>query len=312
MTVALNLITHKNVVLIKQIYQRAVIQSGSEHSDVDRILSLISFDLANETLLKNAITAVDSRARIVSDLNELIRIGDDVFARATPAIPLVPDAQKIRRVRKIRNAAMHDATYPTPADVSDCRTYTKDFLQQLVTNVWGVFFDGVSLTDLINNPRVRAFFSQAEQSWTRGDRGETIVNAMAGFQLAMSKAQKAIVGDTPRKFNAVMMADYDEQRPSKQMLESFKKIQNLVFQNLIGLDHFGYIKYKRVTRLISVSIMGDNRLSLNYGRDPNDMDPVDIDFVLHFATESVIKIESLIGDLDDPFGEERWWAEGRD
>lgn len=312
MPIALDLITHKNLILIKQIYQRAVVQSAAEHSDVDRILSLISFDLANETLLKNAITAVDSRARIVSDLSELIRIGDDVFARATPAIPLVPDAQKIRRVRKIRNAAMHDATYPTPADVSDCRTYTKDFLQQLVTNVWGVSFESVSLTDLINNPRVRAFLSQAEQSWTMGDRREAIVNAMAGFQLAMSKAQKAIVGDTPGKFDAIMMLDYDEQRPSKQILESFKRIQNLVFQNLIGLEHVGYIKYKRVTRLIGVSIMGDNRLSVTYGRDPNDMDHVDIDFVLHFATESVIKIESLIGDLDDPFGAQKWWTEAPD
>jgi hypothetical protein len=119
----------------------------------------------------------------------------------------VPEAQKIRRVRKIRNAAMHDVTYPTFADVSDCRTYTKNFLQQLVTNVWGVSFDSVSLTDLVKNPRVKAFLSQAEQSWAMSDRGEAIVNAMAAFRFALSKAQKTIVGDIPRKFNVSIMSD---------------------------------------------------------------------------------------------------------
>src|SRR5215213_6072387 len=129
MSVPLDLITQRNLILVKQIYQRAVVQSASHHSDVDRILSLISFDLANETLLKNAITAVDSRAKIISELNELIKTADDAFRNAAPPVPPVPDAQKIRRVRKIRNAAMHDATYPTAADINDCRTYTRDFLQ---------------------------------------------------------------------------------------------------------------------------------------------------------------------------------------
>lgn len=156
MTVSLDLITHKNLILIKQIYQRAVVQSASEHSDVDRVLALISFDLANETLLKRAITAVDSRAKVVSELSELIRTADDVFGKATPSIPPVPDAQKVRRVRRIRNAAMHDATYPAPAEISDCRTYTRDFLQQMVSNVWGVDFDALSLTEVIKNPMVKA------------------------------------------------------------------------------------------------------------------------------------------------------------
>lgn len=87
MTVSLDLITQRNLILVKQIYQRAVIQSASRHSDVDKILSLISFDLANETLLKNAIRAVDNKVDIVSKLRVLIKTADDVFAKASPPIP---------------------------------------------------------------------------------------------------------------------------------------------------------------------------------------------------------------------------------
>lgn len=135
---------------------------------MDRILSLISFDLANETLIKNAIVAVNSRIKIVSDLNELLKVADDVFKKAMPLIPPVPDAQKVRRVRKIRNAAMHDATYPTPADISDCRTYTKDFIQQLVLNVWNQDFTSIRLSDLIRHPSVKSYLSQAELKLEEG------------------------------------------------------------------------------------------------------------------------------------------------
>lgn len=312
MSVPLDLITHKTLILIKQIYQRAVVQSASQHSDVDRVLSLISFDLANETLLKSSITAVDSRARIVSELNELIRTADDVFARATPTIPPVPDAQKVRRVRKIRNAAMHDATYPTPADINDCRTYTRDFLQQMVSNVWGAAFDALSLTDVVKNQMVKDFLIKAEQELSGRNYSQALVNAMAGFNWTVGKVRKAIVGETPRGADAFMMLDYEEPKPSRQVFESFKDMQSIVFQSLIGLDHVSYIKYKRITRLIGVNIMGDGRLSVNFGKDPDNIDPVDVDFVVHFAINSVIQIESLVDDIDDPFGHNKWWQEGRD
>jgi hypothetical protein len=297
---------------VKQIYQRALVQSASQHSDVDRILSLISFDLANETLLKNAITAVDSRIKFESKLNDLITKADDVFSKAAPIIPPVPDAQKIMRVRNIRNGAMHEAKYPTPSDISDCRTYTRDFLQQVVTNVWGVSFDSLSLIDVIQNQRVKEFLTKAEQELASGDHMQALVNAMAGFNWAIDKVSKEIVGEIPSGVDAFMMLAYEEMKPSRNIFESFKDIQNIVFQSLIGLDHVSYIKYKRVTRLIGVGIMGDGSLSVNFGKDPSSISSDDVDFVVNFAINSVIQIESLVGDIDDPFGHNKWWREGGD
>jgi hypothetical protein len=312
MTATLDLITNRNLVLVRQIYQRAVVQSASQHSDVDRILSLISFDLANETLLKNAITAVDARAKYRSDLNELITKADEVFANASPIIPPVPDTQKIKRVRNIRNGAMHEAKYPTAADINDCRTYTKDFLQQMVMNVWDISFESLSLTDVIKNQTVKGFLVKAETELANVNHRQALVNAIAGFSLTVGKVRKAIVGETPKGVDAFMMLDYNQPQPSKNVLESFKSIQNIVLQSIIGLDHISYIKYKRVTRLIGVFIMGDGHLSVNFGKDPDKISPTDIDFVVNFAINSVIQIESLVGDIDDPFGHNKWWEEGND
>lgn len=44
MPITLDVITRKKLILVRQIYQRALLQAEAQHSYVDRILSLIGFD----------------------------------------------------------------------------------------------------------------------------------------------------------------------------------------------------------------------------------------------------------------------------
>jgi hypothetical protein len=285
MTVPLDLITQRNLILVKQIYQRAVIQSASHHSDVDRILSLISFDLANETLLKNAITAVDSKVKFKSDINELITTANTVFSNITPPIPPVPDAQKIRRVRNIRNGAMHEAKYPTASDISDCRTYTRDFLQQLVLNVWDKDFSSISMTELVKHPKVKAFLLEADKQFAAGKYWEAAVQAVAGFGLALGEVKSAIrgyrsIGNESNMFIPVPVND-------------------IPILTVIGLEYPSYARYKRLTRDINVFILGDGSITCNKtGTDPTAEETA---FIITYAVNSVIQIESIAGDLAKPF-----------
>lgn len=305
MSVPLDLITQRNLILVKQIYQRAVVQSASHHSDVDRILSLISFDLANETLLKNAITAVDSRAKIISELNELIKTADEVFRNAVPPIPPVPDAQKIRRVRKIRNAAMHDATYPTAADINDCRTYTRDFLQQLVANVWGQDFIAIKLTDAVRHAEVKKFLVDAERHLEVGKPTDAVIQAKAAMQIALGRAGAAIVGALPRNVDSLAVYKEREAKPSREMLEAFKSMRDTLALSMIGLDYAGHRRYERITQFVFIGYYGDGKIDAAIsGAAP---DAGDAEFVVNFVINAVLQIESLVGDINNPFGENRRW-----
>jgi hypothetical protein len=272
---------------------------------VDRILSLISFDLANETLLKNAITAVDSRAKIISELNELIKTGDEVFRNATPPVPPVPDAQKIRRVRKIRNAAMHDATYPTAADINDCRTYTRDFLQQLVINVWGQDFTAIKLTDAIQHAEVKGFLVKAEEHLETGKPIDAVIQAKAGMEIAFGRASAAITGSLPSDVDALMVSKRREEELSREMLDAFKDMRHSLVLSVIGLDYASYRRYERITEHIFVGYYGDGKISAAVsGEEPT---AEDAEFVVNFIINAVLQIESLVGDITKPFGEDRWW-----
>lgn len=305
MSIPLDLITQRNLILVKQIYQRAVVQSSSHHSDVDRILSLISFDLANETLLKNAITAVDSRAKIISELNELIKTADDVFRNAVPPILPVPDAQKIRRVRKIRNAAMHDAIYPTAADINDCRTYTRDFLQQLVTNVWGKDFITIKLTDAIQHAEVKEFLVKAEKHLETGKPTDAVIQAKAALQITFDRTGAAITGTLPRDVDALVVSKHRETEQSREMLEAFKGMRDSLVLSVIGLDYASHRRYERITESILIGYYGGGKIDAAIsGAEPNGDDA---EFVVNFTINTVLQIESLVGDIDKPFGENRWW-----
>lgn len=305
MAIALDLITHKTLILVKQIYKRAEVQSSLVHSDADRILSLISFDLANETLLKNAVAAVDSKVKeIPSDLHKLIQVADSVFDKASPSIPPVPDTIKIKRVRRIRNGAMHEAKYPTPNDISDCRTYTRDFLQQVILNVWNIDFASLRLTDLIKHTELKTFLTKAETALETDDFTEAVTQAKAAVNIAIGRVETVVVGTIPYSINAIVVADGKEQGSSPEVYQTFETIREIIAHSVIGIDFQSYMQFKRLTRSINVSYFGDGKIRAVISGHPPNAD--DATYVVNYAINVVIQIENLVGDIDKPFGLDRW------
>jgi hypothetical protein len=282
-------ITKKTLVLIKQIYQRAVVQSALQHSDVDKILSLISFDLAIETVLKLAIMAVSPRTQLPPNLGDLIAIADRVFENASPCLPSVPDAQKIKRVRKYRNDAMHDAKHPTADALGDCRTYTRDFLQRFVSNVWSEDFSSISLTQLVRNPRIKDFLSRAEIDLENGSYQAAAIQAKAGFDAALGKIQSAIVG-----------SDMFSSNVGNEIVEAISAINNILILPVIGLDYPSYIQYRHLTGHIGILYFTDGELDIS--TTGPERSPDETTFIVNYAINSVIQIESFVGDIDKPFG----------
>lgn len=300
MTLALDLITNRNLLLVKQIYQRAATQAAARHSEVDMILSLISFDLANETLLKNALLAADGRANVPSDLAKLIEAADEAFARASPALPAVPDAAKVRRVRRVRNSAMHEAKYPTVADLHDCRTYTRDFLQQLVLNVWGKDFGSMRLTDLIRDAEVRTYLVKAEEKLRAGDHTGAAIQAKAGFGRALAAVKSSIVGRMPGYADRLVVADGHDMKPSREAFDALERTRDAVTLSVTGLDQAGYHRYSRLTRHLHVAYFGQGKIEAAISGPQLSAD--EAEYVVNYAVGAVVQIEALAGDIERPFG----------
>lgn len=191
-------LTRKKLALLKQLYQRGIVQSSSDYSTVNRILSVIGFDLAIENVLRTVISTLNTSIRVDEDrtFHKLVQQANDELQKSN--LDPIPDEGRIKYVHKVRNDAQHNSRYPSEIEVSDSRTYARDFLQKIVWQVWGCSFDSISLVDFVNNQKAREFLAQSEVALAQDDYEECVSNANAGLSWIISKVPRLLIGDSLR------------------------------------------------------------------------------------------------------------------
>src|SRR5688572_29635711 len=100
MSISLDVITRKKLILVRQLYQRAVLQAEAQHSYVDRIMAVIGLDLSNETVLKAVVSAIAPAQSPKNEFQAIVKQANDELLRA--GLPAVPDQPKIQHLRSIR------------------------------------------------------------------------------------------------------------------------------------------------------------------------------------------------------------------
>lgn len=233
MSILIDDLAHKKIVLVKQILQRAIINSKS-NNPVDKILSAIQFDLSVETMLKTISLSIDPSKQPVESFSPLLDKINGLLS--SKKIPELPDRANILLVHKIRNNAQHDAITPSENDLIDCSTFTRNFLQKVTYNTWDKEFNTISLVGLIQHDEIKKYLLESERSLESGDFKNAVEKSSAGFETAIKKVQKAIVGRPPR-FNSKLAASgaSGEIKPSREYsdsIESMRKVLAFLALNL--------------------------------------------------------------------------------
>jgi hypothetical protein len=192
MPLSLDHITQKKLVFVTQLYQRALLQAQSQHSYVDRVIAVIEFDLTIETVLKIVVLAFDASKTPAGDFQGIVSQADGLLIKA--GFAGIPDKAKIQQVRTIRNDAQHKARYPNESDVSDIRTYTRDFLTQLLVDVWGIRLEELSLVSAIANAPVKGHLMDAQADLSKAQYTDSVIKTILGFERATGKVRAAIAG----------------------------------------------------------------------------------------------------------------------
>ena len=298
MLIALDVITRKKLILVKQIYQRALIQSQAKHSAVDRIFAIVGFDLANETVLKAVVSALNPSKNLAKDFQGVL---DQAENELTTQKLTIPNKVKIQYVRTLRNDAQHKAKYPNETDVNDCRTYTQDFLTRTFSDVWGESFESISLIDVIQDVEIKNHLTEAEKDFANNDYTQTIIKSMVAFQMMISGLADLItenINDFIRGF--VVSHSFDRTETDEKLFNAFTRTRDLVVLQTIGINTQEYLRYKRFTRFIHIAIMMDN--NYHYGFT-NDIAPTkeEAEFVFNFVTNVIVLIESLYEDITEGY-----------
>lgn len=288
MTISIDAITRKKLIIVKQLYQNAIIQSASNHNIVSRLLSVIGFDLAIETILRAIVGYLDSSRSPADGFQGLIQQCEVLVTNA--GYNEIPDKANIQYIHSIRNDAQHKAKYPNESDVSDCRTYARDFLQKVVAELWGIDFEQISLTDVIQHEKVKQHLVDAETALSQGNYQQAIQSASAGLLWTLNQVKRAIVGST----GIELMDLLGKRMPDSYALE---RMQDTLLYVTLGMNYAEFMRYKKVVG--GVNFSGNGTPYFHGKTEPPNQS--NAEFVVSYSINTVVQIESIVGSIDEPF-----------
>ncbi|HZS09558.1 MAG TPA: hypothetical protein VFD58_32320 [Blastocatellia bacterium] len=303
MPIPTNPVSMKKLLLVKRLYQSALTQSRSRQNDVGRLLAIVEFDLAIETMLKT-IMAIDPKEKGSKDFLGVLQSAESVLSKQG-IVSAMPDRAQIVYVHDLRNDAQHKAKYPSDTEVNDCRTYTRDFLRNICLQVWGLDFDTISMLGIIQHEKIKELLSKAEEKLAVGEHFEALAYAKEGLKWTLGLVSPAFVGEIPDNVNAFVVAERSEQKPSQGLFQSFEKMRELAVLYSLGINHAEFIQYEVIAGCVLTGNMGGGKISFAVvGSSQTKAE--DIEFAVQYAINTVAQIEGYVGSLDSPFGVNYW------
>jgi len=292
-------ITQKKLILVKQLYHQAVVQAASQHSTIGRILSVIGFDLAVETALRAVVGSLDASKTPADGFQGLVQQCDTLLSPA--GYNPIPDKANIQYVHSIRNDAQHKAKYPNEADVSDCRTYCRDFLRKVVADVWGLDFEKISLTDAVHDNKVKQLLLGAETALSQKEYQTAIQQAAAGLTCGLDRVEAAVVGRLPSGARSIVVLDAFgrplSESEAQDTYRALEQAQETLLYVALGMNYTDYMAYKQIVG--HVYLVADWSYYCIGGKENPGAN--DAEFVVAYCTDTIVQIENCVGSLETPF-----------
>lgn len=290
MPIPLDPVTLKKLVLVKQLYQQAYLHSEARSSPVSRIIAVVTFDLATETILKAVFSSLNPSKNPEKEFQGLV---SSVESSLTPiGLSSLPDKVQIQHVRSIRNDAQHKAKYPTEIEVNDCRTYTRDFLEHLTIQVWNKNFDEISLIDLIQHPKIKELLVKAETYFKNGEYPEATAYAEVVFNKCINLVIKRVIGELPQ-FQGTLST-------SRDSYMALDKMKTMVMLQTLGLNFAEYAKYQQASSSVLPIETRDGNIRWRLrGEKPEEEEAK---FTVNYVIDAILQVESYVGDIEKPFG----------
>lgn len=310
-----DLIIRPKVVLAKSLYAQGAARVHQVAGLPDRVLAIIAFDWAIETVLKAAILQLDESKQgrdLSGDLTQKCR-----QALAAKGVSL-PDEGLIGRVRSVRNAAQHEARVPTDAELTECRIWTLSFLGDFVKLIWNVDFERLSVAGLIRHDGVRAILVAGEQLHAEGNAIEAAAQGYGAVQRTLKKVRLAIVGQSmpevripsgsgPFETDGAPLASRTLEAIQSSLeatRETLERMQDVALFNALGLDYATYVRFG--ARIGSVKVMVNDQVRVARRPESPGLDLPEAAAILAWCADIIVQIETHVQDLDAPFGVRSW------
>lgn len=298
----LDLLTRRKLIVVKQLYQHALLQV-SRRTLTAKLFAVIGFDLAVESLMRTVVTSLDQTKTPADSFPALVQQCEQLLTRES--IAEFPERTHVLQSHGVRNDAQHKARYPNDSEVEESRIYTRDFLKKMASAVWSVDFETLSLVDLVQHEKAKGFLKNAEDSLLSKDFRTAAFQASSAVHLCLLMVERAIVGQFPR-FSSIMMVDSrgnTDKGDSRDAQRTLERMQDTLVYLALGLNYPDFVRFRQ----LAGDVVFTYDMTPHSGGVKESLSESEAELVLAFAIESVLSMESAVGDIEKPFGSDRWY-----
>lgn len=270
----------RRLILAKKLYLHGY--SHATNKDVvSRMLAIHNFDNAVEIVLKCVATKCQLKPKgkyfYFQELIEKIRT--------------LPLRDQIKGLHDARNMVQHQGDIPDLEVVTKYKGYVEDFFRELVQKEFGVSYDKLYLSLLIENDKLREKILESESAFEKREYKRCIelcddALISATFEEAdLFYTAGVLTGywGTAKEFENVISKDYIEKYKEKDFYEPVKELSRAILQlgqaatGMQFLDEYriDFLKHRRVVETLEE--VSNNELKEN------------AEFSLNFVTNLILK-----------------------
>lgn len=217
-------VTKRRLIYVKKLYLH-----GHEHipyqTEFDRMIAIHHFDNAVELLLKCAVSRLG-----VAPKRPLHLSFPNLWNLVDEKVPL-PKKTEMFQLHKFRSDVQHWGVSPFSTEVVNrFDVYVSDFLREVMKDVFGLDFEELFISSLVEDKTFRKILTIAEKAFEKGDYEKSMRFADAAFNRALGQQRETF---------GLPTVSLDED-------EKFEFLIDRVFILQLGIDYLRYANYTRL------------------------------------------------------------------
>ncbi|MCX6801970.1 MAG: hypothetical protein NT067_02545 [Candidatus Diapherotrites archaeon] len=278
-----------------------------EQSESGRLIAVLLYDTSVENLLgcilssfpraKKKKNDFESFDRLWERTNETLKISSKEIGKKYS----LPKENDIKKNRQIRNSAQHEGQIPDVTLVQRVRVHTKEFLGDVIKNVFGLSLEEVSLALLIDDIKVRKKVQEAISLMKKGEFESSMGASAIAFELAKQEEKKRIHGHSIWSTVSCPSLDdkYDEiERELSSLVSDIEGLFDEISTELeilkLQIDYKKYRHFKKLTPTVRIMQKPESyEISTQRTFDKRNYNRDNALFCVNFVIDTALKWQSF-------------------
>jgi hypothetical protein len=277
------------VIRKRLIYVKSLYMHGHQHipygTEFDRMIAIHHFDNAVELILKCVATQYG-----ISFKHPLTVIFPTLWDNVNEKYEQdqnseLPKKTEMFQLHNIRSDVQHWGISPFSLEISSrFDVYTLDFIQMLLDSVFGLKYNELFVSSLINDEEIRKFLTEAEKDLGDEKWKDVVHKVSLAFALAKLKTENKLNIFSP--FHELSSLSFTNLREFREIKDGFEKLTDAVKVLALNIDYEKYTKFEENTPAVFLPYQGEPQIQetrdLNYTRE-NAL------FCFDFVLDSILK-----------------------